>query len=92
MLEELRRVHQDYGVAFANVLRLAKQRGLDRPTVERRLHALTLDGQTPPNDTDHMYLALRNAALAFRQLLNAVHRVGLTATALTIPLGRFSHH
>ena len=80
-MEELRRVQRDYGVAFANVLTLARQRGLDCPTVERLVHALSLDGQAAANDADHMLAALQRAALAFRQVVDAVHKAGLTAIA-----------
>lgn len=80
-MEELRRVQRDYGAAFANLLTLAKQRGLDCPTVERLLHALILDGQPVPNDVDHLQVALRRAALAFRLVIDAVHKAGVTAIA-----------
>jgi hypothetical protein len=80
-MEELRRVHKDYGAAFANALLLAKQRGVDSPTVERWLYELSLDDQALPSDVDQMSAALRSAALAFRQVVEAVHKVGLTAIA-----------
>ena len=83
-MEELRKVQRDYGAAFANVLTLAKQRGLDCRTVERLLHALTLDGQAVPNDADHMQAALQRAALAFRHLVDAVHRAGVTVIASAV--------
>ena len=107
MMEELRKAQRDYGAAFAKVLMLAKQSGLDHPTVERLLHALTLgpaaadicDQLTPVEslraarlDTDldrpvvseggdHMQAALQRAALAFRHVVDAVHKVGVPATA-----------
>ena len=80
-MEELRRVQKDYGVAFANVLTVAKQRGVDCSTVEGWLYTLSLDCHAGAGDVDQLYAALRRAALAFRQLLEAVHKVGLTATA-----------
>jgi hypothetical protein len=80
-MEELRRVQRDYGAAFANVLALAKQRGLDCPTVERLLHALTFDGQAVPDEPDHLQAALQKAALAFRLVIDVVHKVGVTAIA-----------
>jgi len=73
-MEELRRVQRNYGVAYANVLALAKQHGLDCPTVERLVHALSLKGPAVPNDADHMQVALQRAALAFRQVVDAVHK------------------
>ena len=73
-MEELRRVQRNYGVAFANVLTLAKQRGLDCPTVERLLQAAILDGQAVSNDVDHLQAALQTAALAYRQVVDAVRK------------------
>lgn len=80
-MEELRRVQKDYGAAFAKALSLAKQRGVDCPTVERWLYALSLDGQAMPSEVDPMYAALRRSALAFQRVIEAVHKVGLTAIA-----------
>ena len=80
-MEELRTVQRTYGAAFANVLTVAKQQGLDCPTVERLLHALTLDDQLMPNDADHMQAALQRAALAFRQVVDVVHKIGVPAIA-----------
>ena len=73
-MEELRRVQRDYGVAFANALTVAKQHGLDCPTVERLVHALSLEGQAMANEADQMQVALQRAALAFRQVVDAVHK------------------
>ncbi len=100
MMEELRRAQRDYATAFANVLALAKQCGLDHPTVERLLHALTLGRaadslpearQAAKSDTladrpsvardDRMQAALQSAALAFQQVVDAVHKVGVPAIA-----------
>lgn len=78
---ELRRVQREYGAAFATALALAKQRGLDCLTVERWIHALTIDGQTLPHDAEHMQAALQKAAQAFRDVVDVVHRIGLTACA-----------
>jgi len=114
MIEELRRAQRDYGAAYANVLMLAKQSGLDRPTVERLMHALTLgpsagvrrgepcpsfevtqdkrgvlrsvradrllDRQGGGQDGDHMQAALQRAALAFRQLIDMLHKLGGAST------------
>ena len=80
-MEELRRLQKNYGAAFANVLKLAKQHGLDCLTVERWLHAMTLSGISVPQEPAHMYSALQTAALAFRQVVNAVNRVGMSAIA-----------
>ena len=80
-MEELRRVQRDYGVAFANVLALAKKHGLDCPTVERLVHALSLEGQAAPNDADHLLAALQRAALAFRLVVDAVRKTGVAAIA-----------
>jgi hypothetical protein len=83
-MEELRKVQRDYGAAFANVLRLAKQHGLDCPTAEWLLHAPTR-GLRPvlipvPVDVD-LRDALQRAALAFQQLIDAVHPVYIMPSA-----------
>jgi len=79
--DELRWVLREYGIAFATVLALAKQRGLDCLTVERWVHALTIEGQVLPTDADHMSAALQMAAQAFRNVVAMAHRVGVTAAA-----------
>jgi hypothetical protein len=80
-MEELRTVQRNYGAAFANVLTVARQHGFDCPTVERLLHALTLDDQAVPDDADCLYAELQSAALAFRQVVDVVHRIGVPALA-----------
>ena len=80
-MDELQRVQKDYGAAFAVVLALAKQRGLDCPTVEQMLHAMTLGGHGVADDADHMQAALQRAAGAFQQLVDAVHKAGVMALA-----------
>lgn len=80
-MEELRTVQRNYGAAFADVLVVARQHGLDCPTVERLLHSLTLGEQSVLNDADRMQAALQRAALAFRQVVDAVHRIGVPAIA-----------
>ena len=106
-MNELQRAHRDYGAAFADVLTLAKQYGLDFPTVERSLHVLTLrpaasthsdkplirgslrvarfgiltKDDSEPDGVAHMHAALQRAAQAFQQVVDAVHKGGITAMA-----------
>ena len=81
MTDELQWVLREYGVAFAKVLTLARQCGLEWSTVERWVHALTIDGEGLPTDAEHMKAALQMAAEAFRNVLAMTHRAGVTAAA-----------
>lgn len=80
-MEELRKLQKDYGAAFANVLTLAKQRGFDFRTAERLLSALIPDSRATSPEVDHLQSALGKAALAFQQVIEAVHKVGVPALA-----------
>jgi hypothetical protein len=80
-MEELRTVQRNYGAAFANVLTVAREHGLDCPTVERLLHALTLGEPPASDDADCVQAALLRAAVAFRQVVDAVHKIGVAAIA-----------
>ena len=81
LMEELRKAQRDYGAAFANVLTLAKQCGVDHRTAERLLHALTLERQVVPHAVDNLQAALQKAALAFQQVVDAMHKGGVAAIA-----------
>jgi hypothetical protein len=80
-MDELQRAQRDYGAAFANMLRMANQCGLDHPTVERLLHAPSLERQAVLHGVDHMQGALEGAAAAFQRVIDAVHKVGVRAVA-----------